>query len=215
MKTKIPVTSTSRFLAVTKRDGSRVSFDGEKIVRALSRAGLATKEYNEPQAVQLSEKVIRHLEKTVLGDIVSIEQIQDAAEHVLMISSFKATAKAYILYRDQHAEMRSFATMSSLGLVDNYLDKLDWQVKENSNMGYSLQGLNNYIFSEVSKTYWLNKIYPQEIRSGFCFGEAAIINNTSRNASAMASTEVDLFTLDSIAFNISFGVLSIFYRRNV
>ena len=174
MKTKIPVTSTSRFLAVTKRDGSRVSFDGEKIVRALSRAGLATKEYNEPQAVQLSEKIIRHLEKTVLGDTVSIEQIQDAAEHVLMISSFKATAKAYILYRDQHAEMRSFATMSSLGLVDNYLDKLDWQVKENSNMGYSLQGLNNYIFSEVSKTYWLNKIYPQEIRSAYENGDIHI-----------------------------------------
>ena len=54
-----------------------------------------------------------------------------------MTSRFKVTAKAYILYREQHAEMRGFATMSSLGLVDNYLDRLDWQVKEkNSNMGY-------------------------------------------------------------------------------
>lgn len=174
MKTSTPVNKVSRFFAVIKRDRSHMPFDGEKIICAISRAGFATKEYNEIEAARLTEKVIHSLEETVLGDIVSIEQIQDAVEHILMISRFKATAKAYILYREQHAEMRSFATMSSLGLVDNYLDKLDWQVKENSNMGYSLQGLNNYIFSEVSKTYWLNKIYPQEIRSAYENGDIHI-----------------------------------------
>ena len=48
-------------------------------------------------------------------------------------------------------------------LVDSYIGDLDWRVKENSNMGYSLQGLNNFIASEVSKTYWLDKIYPEAI----------------------------------------------------
>lgn len=62
-------------------------------------------------------------------------------------------------------------TAANLAMIDGYLDKLDWQVKENSNMGYSLQGLNNYIFSEVSKTYWLNKIYPTNIREAYERGD--------------------------------------------
>src|SRR3990167_7811278 len=70
--------------------------------------------------------------------------------------------------------MRAFATASSLGLVDNYLNEIDWQVKENSNMGYSLQGMNNYVFSEVSKTYWLNKIYPARIRDAYESGDLHI-----------------------------------------
>ena len=159
---------------IIKRTGERKDFEKIKITKALIKAGLATKEYDEKEAEVLTEKVITFLEGKAEDGVIQIEQVQDAVEHVLMTSRFKVTAKAYILYREQHAEMRSFATMSSLGLVDNYLDKLDWQVKENSNMGYSLQGLNNYIFSEVSKTYWLNKIYPQEIRTAYENGDIHI-----------------------------------------
>lgn len=65
-------------------------------------------------------------------------------------------------------------TQASVDLVDGYLNKLDWQVKENSNMEYSLQGLNNYIFSEVSKTYWLNKLYPTEVRDAHESGDLHI-----------------------------------------
>jgi ribonucleoside-triphosphate reductase len=159
---------------IIKRTGGKETFNSLKITKALSKAGAATKEYDDAEAIVLTEKVIHHLESIAENGTVQIEQVQDAVEHALMTSRFKVTAKAYILYREQHAEMRSFATMSSLGLVDNYLDKLDWQVKENSNMGYSLQGLNNYIFSEVSKTYWLNKIYPKEIRDSYENGDIHI-----------------------------------------
>ncbi|HCC05973.1 TPA: ribonucleoside triphosphate reductase [Candidatus Nomurabacteria bacterium] len=159
---------------IVKRTGERKPFEKIKITKALTKAGLATKEYDENEAVILTEKVISFLETKAEDGVILIEQVQDEVEHVLMTSRFKVTAKAYILYREQHAEMRSFATMSSLGLVDNYLGKLDWQVKENSNMGYSLQGLNNYIFSEVSKTYWLNKIYPKEIRTAYENGDLHI-----------------------------------------
>lgn len=159
---------------IIKRTGERKAFEKSKITKALTKAGLATKEFDENEAVILTEKVVSFLETKAEDGVILIEQVQDEVEHVLMTSRFKVTAKAYILYREQHAEMRSFATMSSLGLVDNYLGKLDWQVKENSNMGYSLQGLNNYIFSEVSKTYWLNKIYPQEIRTSYENGDLHI-----------------------------------------
>ncbi len=163
--------STPLFVSIIKRDGSSVPFDQKKITSAILRAGKATQEFNEEDAQALSDDVIALAGIKYDANFLRVEEIQDIVEKVLMRSRFKKTAKAYILYRAQHAEMRAFATAASLGLIDNYLDKLDWQVKENSNMGYSLQGLNNYIFSEVSKTYWLNKIYPKEIREAYEDGD--------------------------------------------
>ncbi|MBN1948866.1 MAG: ribonucleoside triphosphate reductase, partial [Candidatus Cloacimonetes bacterium] len=85
-------------------------------------------------------------------------------EEVLLSSTYKSSAKAFIIYRDQHNKIREIVSNAEINLIDQYLQKLDWQVKENSNMAYSLQGLNNYIASEVSRIYWLNKIYPPEIK---------------------------------------------------
>ena len=100
-----------------------------------------------------------------------MEQIQDVVEEVLLSSQYKRTAKAYIIYREQHARIREIVSRSDVDLMDRYLQKEDWQVNENSNMAYSLQGLNNYISSEVSKIYWLNKIYPPEIRLAHTDGD--------------------------------------------
>lgn len=151
------------FTKIIKRGGKEVAFDESKITKALTKAGMATGEFTSVEAVELTKKVLHHLEKNE-NTVPSVEEVQDAAERVLMLSPYKKTAKAYIVYRDQHAQMRAFSITSSLGLVDGYLERHDWQVKENSNMEYSLQGLNNHIFGELSKTYWLNKIYPKEIR---------------------------------------------------
>src|SRR3989338_8790199 len=159
------------FTKIIKRDGREVRFEKEKITAAIAKAGTATGEFRESIAEKLTDRVLAYLESKLEGKMPHVEEIQDAVERILMCSRFKQTAKAYILYREQHAEMRAFATTMSLGLVDNYLEKLDWQVKENSNMGYSLQGLNNYISSEVSKTYWLNKIYPGEVRQAYEKGD--------------------------------------------
>lgn len=158
------------FTTIIKRNGAEVPFKKEKIAAAVTKAGKATGEFDGTVAAEIADKVLKHAEKTVDG-IPTVEEIQDLVELALMQSKFKETAKAYILYREQHAELRAFATASSIGLVDQYLGKMDWQVKENSNMGYSLQGLNNYIFSEVSKTYWLHKIYPKEIRQAYENGD--------------------------------------------
>lgn len=62
----------------------------------------------------------------------------------------------------------------NIALIDNYLKQLDWKVRENSNMSYSIQGLNNYIASEVSKTYWLHKIYNEKIRNAHLSGDIHI-----------------------------------------
>ncbi len=168
--TKCSTGEKKLFSEIIKRNGARVPFKRDKIVAALTKAGNATSEYGAADAEILTDAVIaRALE--LVDELPSVEDIQDIVEQVLMETSYLETAKAYIVYRKQHSDMRALAAAASVDLVDGYLDKLDWQVKENSNMGYSLQGLNNYIFSEVSKTYWLTKVYPQEVRNAHESGD--------------------------------------------
>jgi len=155
---------------VRKRDGRVVPFDVSKIVSAIARAGAATGEFDEDVASALTLEVVRRLRAGERAPS-EVEAIQDAVEDVLLDSHYKRTAKAYILYRDQHARIRELVERADVDLVDRYLERLDWQVKENSNMAYSLQGLNNYLAGEVSKTYWLNKIYPPEVRQAHSSGD--------------------------------------------
>lgn len=148
---------------VKKRDGRRVKFDQQKIMKAIERAGLETGEFAENEASALAKRAAIRAEQEITQKVPDVEQIQDVVENVLLASTFKKTAKAYIIYRDQHQKIRDIANTAHIDLIDQYLSRLDWRVNENSNMDYSLQGLNNYISSEVSKTYWLNKIYSPEI----------------------------------------------------
>lgn len=156
--------SVQLFTSIRKRDQRLVPFQAEKITNALTKAGLVTDEIGMPEARRLTMQVLAIAQNMFGAEIPTVEDIQDLVEEVLLSSVYKKTAKAYILYRDQHARLRDMVTKTDLELIDGYLQKLDWQVQENSNMSYSLQGLNNYISSEVSKTYWLNKIYPAEVR---------------------------------------------------
>ncbi len=156
---------------IKKRDGQIVPFNEEKIAIAIEKAGKATGEFDFEQANELAKKVVNNADKNIKDEIPQVEQIQDIVEDVLLRSKYKKTAKAYILYRDQHKQLRDMANLFNNNLVDQYLNKSDWQVKENSNMTYSLQGLNNYISSEISKNYWLNKIYPEKIRLAHMNGD--------------------------------------------
>ncbi len=150
------------FTHIKKRDGRLEVFEARKIVDAIKKAGEATGEVDAAIAQRLSAKVIAQVKQGY--DEPSIEDIQNTVEEVLMASPHRATARAYIIYRDQHARLRDLMTGSQVDLLEQYLHCEDWQVNENSNMGYSLQGLNNYIASEVSKVYWLNEVYPEHIR---------------------------------------------------
>ena len=152
------------FKFIKKRDNQIVLFESDKITNAISKAGEVTEEFDINVARKLSLQVINLAQQTIQHEVPSVEEIQDIVEEVLLSSPFKKSAKAYIIYRDQHAKIREIVSNAEISLIDNYLEKLDWQVKENSNMAYSLQGLNNYIASEISKIYWLNKIYPPEVK---------------------------------------------------
>ncbi len=159
------------FKFIKKRDNSVLPFEAKKITNAILNAGKATGEFDRSVAKKLTLHVLNLAQQAIQNEVPSVEEIQDIVEEVLLSSTFKKTAKGYILYRDQHSKIREIVSNAEINLIDNYLEKLDWKVKENSNMAYSLQGLNNYIASEVSKIYWLNKIYPPEIQQAHINGD--------------------------------------------
>ncbi len=164
---------------VQKRDGSIVDFDSERIASVIFKALTATNEGNGNRTKKLVEKIVRILNlRFKEGVILHVEQIQDIVEEVLILEGLVETAKAYILYREQRRRIRETVTAfdEAIEAVDQYIQELDWQVKENANMGYSLQGLNHYGVSVISKKYWLNKVYPEEIREAVESGDFHLHN---------------------------------------
>jgi ribonucleoside-triphosphate reductase len=159
---------------IKKRNGSVVEFNSSKITAAIAKAGQATGEFDDRAARKLTLRVLTLAHEMHLGPVPEVEEIQDIVERVLLDSVYYKTAKAYIIYRAQHAQIRQMATRANVDLVDHYISKLDWKVNENSNMSYSLQGLNNYISSDITSEYWLNSIYPPEIRNAHKSGDIHI-----------------------------------------
>ena len=111
-------------LKIRKRDGRLVKFNAEKITNAITKAGNATGEFSIKEARKLTIKVLNLAEKLFDGNILSVEDIQDVVEEVLLNSPYRKTAKAYIIYRDQHARLRDIANRMEVDLVDQYLKKL-------------------------------------------------------------------------------------------
>jgi len=164
---------------VQKRDGSIVPFDQNRITEAIFKALTATGEGDGKKAKRLSNKVVQILNRRFKkGEIPHVEQIQDIVEEVLILEGLVKTAKAYILYREQRRRIREAIKVSeeAVDRLDQYLEKLDWEVQENANMAFSLQGLNHYGVSYIVKKYWLNKIYPPEIREANESGDFHIHN---------------------------------------
>ena len=149
---------------IVKRDGRVVPFDESKITTAIWKAMRAVGEPDEVAAKRLSELVIGLLEERFIDEPPTVEEIQDLVEETLIEAGYVQTAKAYILYRKQHADLREmYGLLTEISLVENYLNGHDWRVRENSNMTFSLQGLNTHITDKVISRYWLTKIYPREI----------------------------------------------------
>ncbi|SDD79599.1 ribonucleoside-triphosphate reductase class III catalytic subunit [Desulfuromonas thiophila] len=151
---------------IRKRDGRLVPFEQSKITAAIQKAVRAVGGQDMAKAEQIARQVVGILEVIYKGSRVpTVENVQDLVEKQLIESGHARTAKAYILYRQQHEQLRATRTFmqQSIEAIDSYLTQEDWRVKENANMGYSLQGLNNHIAANITSNYWLNKIYPQAV----------------------------------------------------
>lgn len=164
----------ARFEKIQKRDGRIVVFDQSQIENAVHKALTATGQGDGPIARKVANRTVSLLNKRFKkGEIPKVEQIQDIVEEVLILENLVETAKAYILYREQRRRIREAqsAMDETVEMVDKYIQELDWQIKENANMAYSLQGLHHYVTSAVSKKYWLDKIYTKEVREAVNSGD--------------------------------------------
>jgi len=152
---------------IIKRSGKIVKFDNTKIEKAIYKSTEAIGEPDKKIAKKLSEDVLKEVVKRFHErSIPAVEEIQDVVEEVLIKKKYIKIAKAYILYRDQHRQLRDINNeQAEAKLMEDYLGRADWRLKENSNMSFSVQGLNNYLASAISAKYWLNKLYPVEIRN--------------------------------------------------
>jgi len=160
------------FSKIIKRNGRTVDFSSKKITDAIAKAGKSSGEFGKATAEKLTVRALDLAYHIMKIKTPTVEQIQDIVEDVLITSIYKKTAKAYIIYRDKHKELRNIKNLlNPVNIIDSYLSRKDWLVKENSNMSYSIQGLNNYISSEITSNYWLNKIYPDEIRKAHLNGD--------------------------------------------
>src|SRR5690554_4112225 len=159
---------------IKKRDGREVKFNEKKIENAVYKATKAIGRDNREISREITQEVITYLNIFFKEDgIPNVEQIQDLVEKILIEKGYADIAKAYILYREQHAKLRDTKKLFSdaMKVISTYLDRSNWKVNENSNMGFSLQGLNNHISSEITAQYWLQVIYPKEIREAHISGD--------------------------------------------
>jgi len=153
------------FTEIQKRDGSKAPFDPSKIQIAVAKAGRATGEFDQFEAELLTMQVIKVLAFRHQTGIPEIEHVQDIVEHVLITSNYVKTARAYIVYREQHKRLRedkkTFVDVTTS--VNEYLDRLDWRINANANQGYSLGGLILNVAGKMVANYWLNHVYSPEI----------------------------------------------------
>ncbi len=153
-------------LNVKKRDGKIVEFDLNKIASAMKNAFDAlAKNYTEDIIELLSLRVSSNIQEKVKDGLISVEDIQDSVEVVLIQAGYIDVAKAYILYRKQHEKMRNIKStfLDYKDTVNNYLKINDWRVKENSTVTYSVGGLILSNSGAITANYWLSEIYDEEI----------------------------------------------------
>ncbi|SHH44970.1 ribonucleoside-triphosphate reductase class III catalytic subunit [Caloranaerobacter azorensis DSM 13643] len=161
---------------VQKRNGNIVDFDIQKIENAIFAAAKAVGGDDRKEARRLAEITANILEEAFGVGIPTVEDIQDIVEKVLIEEGHAKTAKAYILYRKKHEELRDVKNlfMDAEKMIEEYVSLEDWRINENANMGFSLQGLNNHIVESITKKYWLNKIYRKELRDAHINGDLHI-----------------------------------------
>ncbi len=168
--------AVSTLRAVNKRDGSCVDFDQAKIRSAIARAGAAAGEFGDADAGPLTDKVLKVLARRSASGPLTIEKIQDVVEHVLISADHFKTARAYIVYREQHRKMRrdQKTVVDVESSINEYVNRLDWRINANANQGYSLGGLVLNVSGKVVANYWLNHVYSPEMGEAHRAGDIHI-----------------------------------------
>lgn len=168
--------------SIVKRTGEQQAFNKQKIENAVYNAFITTNYDRKEEDLRtlarvVADKVVYKLEKTLSPKATpTVEEVQDLVEDSLIEIAEKEAAKEYIVYRFKHKVLRDGkeALLDAEKMIDGYVSESDWRVKENANMGFSLQGLNNHIISEVTKNFWLKRVYNEPIRKAHEEGDLHI-----------------------------------------
>ena len=157
---------------VIKRDGTFQEFNKAKIADAIYKAAVACGGSDRTQAEKLADQVVDIVNSMSFTTAPEVETIQNIVEKVLIENRHAKTAKAYILYREKRKGARETNALigATIDLFDSYLQSSTWSVKENANMAHSVAGLNNFVRGNFTRHYWLNEIYPEEIREAHLSG---------------------------------------------
>ncbi len=164
--TTISFLATSNGLnSVTKRNGAIAKFDSVKIKNSILKAGRASEEFDLEQAELITAWVVNALNRKFVALNPHIEEIQDEIEKALINAAYLKTARAYIVYREQHRVLREDkrTVVDVEKSIDEYLRQADWRVSANANQGYSLGGLILNVSGKVCANYWLSHVYAPEI----------------------------------------------------
>ncbi len=177
MQSRQAATTFSLPTRVVKRDGSEATFDQGKILSAILRAGQATNEFGADEASLLTAQVVKVLtHRYSHGHPPTIERIQDVVEQVLITANHRKTARAYIVYREKHTQLRADrrTLVDVSASVNEYLERADWRVSANANQSYSLGGLILNTSGKVIANYWLSHVYQPEIGDAHRVGDVHI-----------------------------------------
>ena len=151
---------------VIKRDGKIVDFDIKRISEAITMAFDAQERNYTPDIIDfLALKVTANFEPKIKNHHITVEDIQDSVETVLVQAGYDDVAKAYILYRRQREKVRNVKStvLDYKSIVDSYVKITDWRVKENSTVTYSVGGLILNNSGAITANYWLSEVYDDEI----------------------------------------------------
>ena len=153
---------------VVNREGKVVEFNIDKIIGAMSKAfDSLDKMYNRSTLELLALRVTADFNPKIKDAMITVEDIQDSVETVLIQAGYADVAKAYILYRKQREKARNVkgTLLDYKQVIDNYLKVNDWRVKENSTVTYSVGGLILSNSGAITANYWLSEVYDEEIAS--------------------------------------------------
>jgi len=164
------------FERIRKRDGQVVAFQPEKITRAIYKAAVACGGEDYAKAEALCRETLQIAHARIGDRMPEVEEVQDLIEKVLIENGHARTAKAFILYREKRKGARQMNALigATIEMFNDYLEDRDWKAKENANTAKSINGLNNYVREFFTKQYWLNEVYPQEVRDVHESGAAHI-----------------------------------------
>lgn len=162
-----------------KRSGEVELWNPTKITKAIYKAVINTRDISEDAAKEISELATKMIEFKINNKYegeVELEQVQNVVEETLMEMNLFDIARSYVRFRFQKEQLRADkkAAISVEKMMASYINQSDWQVKENSNMDYSLQGLNNYIVSDITKSFWLNHVFSTEQKQAHINGDLHI-----------------------------------------